>query len=177
MSTLVKNIIRFVLFIFFQVFVLDKIHLHQMITPYVYFLFILWLPFKMNRTVLMMVAFIIGFTLDSFRHHPGFHSAACILIAYLRPFIINLLIRQEGAETNYDEPSIRSMGGIAPYMIYAGILSFFHNAWLFLLESWQFGNVWYFLIKTLISTAVCILLIIITELIFVRQQKFRTNTI
>lgn len=177
MSGLVKNIIRFMLFIFFQVFVLDKIHLHQMLTPYIYFLFILWLPFKTNRTVLMILAFITGFTLDSFRYNPGFHTAACVMIAYFRPFIINLLIRQEGAEANYDEPSIKSMGGFAPYLIYAGFLSLLHNAWLFLLETWQFGNVWYFLIKTLLSTAVCILLIIITELIFVRQQRFRTNTV
>ena len=177
MSSLVKNIIRFILFIFFQVFVLDKIHLHQMVTPYIYFLFILWLPFNMNRTLLMVVGFITGYTLDSFRHHPGFHTAACVLIAYMRPFMINLLIRQEGSETNYDEPSIKSLGGLAPYLIYVGFLSLLHNAWLFLLEAWQFGNVWYFLIKTLLSTAVCILLIIITELIFVRQQKFRTNTV
>ena len=33
MSTLVKNIVRFALFILVQVFVLDKIHLHQLVTP------------------------------------------------------------------------------------------------------------------------------------------------
>ena len=41
MSTLVKNIIRFIMFILVQVYVLDKIQLHQMVTPYVYFMFIL----------------------------------------------------------------------------------------------------------------------------------------
>ena len=49
MNTLVKNIIRFSLFILVQVFVLDKIHLHQMVTPYLYFLFIIWLPFRYAR--------------------------------------------------------------------------------------------------------------------------------
>jgi len=177
MSFIVKNIIRFVLFILMQVFVLDKIHLHQMATPYLYFLFIIWLPFKMNRTWLMLVAFLLGFTLDSFRHHPGFHAAACVLIAYIKPFIVNILIPQEGSETNYAEPSPRSMGGSMPYFILVGILSLLHNSWLFLLEAWQFGNVWYFLIKTLVSTAISLLLVIITELIFVRKQKFRTNTV
>ncbi|MEJ7626590.1 MAG: rod shape-determining protein MreD [Ferruginibacter sp.] len=177
MSDLVKNIFRFSLFILFQVFVLDKIHLHQMITPYIYFLFILWLPFNMNRSILMILAFILGFTLDSFRHHPGFHTAACVLIAYLKPFMINLLIPQEGSDNNYEEPSVKSLGGIIPYLIYAGVLSFVHNAWLFLLEAWQFGDIWYFFIKTLLSTAVCILLILITELIFTRKQRFRTNTV
>ncbi len=177
MNTLVKNIIRFSLFILVQVFVLDKIHLHEMVTPYIYFLFILWLPFRMGRTQQMLIAFVLGFTLDSFRHHPGFHTAACVLIAYIRPFLINLLIPQEGADTNYEEPSFKSMGGVAPYLIFSGVLTVIHHAWLFLLEAWQFGNIWYFLVKTLLSTVLSLFLIIITELIFTRRQKFRTNTV
>jgi len=165
------------LFILVQVYVLDKIRLHQMVTPYLYFLFILWLPFKMNRTLLMLIAVVLGFTLDSFRHHPGFHMAACLLVAYVRPFLINILIPQEGAETSYDEPSFKSMGGFLPYFIYAGVLCLLHNTWLFFLEAWQFGDTWYFFIKTILSTSISLLLILITELIFSRKQKFRTNTV
>jgi hypothetical protein len=65
MNTLVKNIVRFALFILVQVYVLDKVHLHQMVTPYIYFLFILWMPFRMKRSWQMLVAFALGFTLDS----------------------------------------------------------------------------------------------------------------
>ena len=125
----------------------------------------------------MLLAFVLGFTLDSFRHNPGFHAAACVLIAYLRPFLINILIPQEGAETNYEEPSVKSMGGFMPYLFYAGVLTFVHHAWLFFLEAWQFGNFWYFIIKTLLSTAISLLLIIIVELMFSRKQQFRTNTV
>lgn len=177
MNSLLKNIVRFALFILVQVYVLDGIHLHQMITPYIYFLFILWLPFRMGRIQQMLIAFVLGFTLDSFRHHPGFHTAACVLIAYVRPLLINLLIPQEGADTNYEEPSFKSMGGVVPYMIFIGVLTFIHHAWLFLLEAWQFGNIWYFLVKTLLSTALSLLLIIITEMLFTRRQKFKTNTV
>lgn len=177
MSSLVKNILRFVLFILIQVYVLDKIHLHQMATPYIYYLFILWLPFKMGRSWQMIVAFLLGFTLDSFRHHPGFHTAACVLIAYLRPFLINLFIPQEGAETNYAEPSFKSMGGTVPYLLYVAVLTVIHHGWLFLLEAWQWGSIGYFLLKTLVSTAISLLLIIIAELLFVRKQRFRTNTV
>ena len=177
MNTILKNIIRFALFMGVQVFVLDKIHLHQMVTPYIYFLFILWLPFRLSRVTVMLIAFVLGFTHDSFRHHPGFHAAACVLVAYLRPFLINLLIPQEGADTNYEEPSIKSIGGMIPYLIFSGVLTLVHHGWLFLLEAWQFGNLWYFLVKTLLSTAISLLLIVITEMLFVRKQKFRTNTI
>ena len=125
----------------------------------------------------MIFAFALGFALDSFRHTPGFHASACLLIAYLRPFLINLLIPQEGAENNYEEPSIKSMGGSLPYFIYAGLLTFIHHGWLFFIEACQFGGFWYFIVKTLLSTAVSLFLILVSELLLNRKQKFKTNTI
>ncbi len=177
MSLLVKSILRFTLFILIQAFVLDKILLHKLVTPNLYFLFLLWLPFRINRTLLMLIGFLLGFTLDSFHHQPGFHTAACVLVAYLRPFLVNVFIPQKGAEANFESPSARSMGGLLPYMMFAAILTLFHHAWLFLLEAWQFGGFWYFIFKTLLSTLISLGLILITELIVVRKQKFLTNTV
>lgn len=176
MTKLVRNILRFVLLVLVQFYVLDKVHLHKLVTPYLYFVFILWMPFQLSRSMQMLLAFALGYTLDSFRHHPGFHSAACVLIAYVRPFLINILIPQEGAETNYEEPSVKSMGGVLPYFIYAGVLTLIHHTWLFLLEATQFGDFWYFLLKTLLSTVISLVLIALAELLFYRKQEFRTNT-
>lgn len=177
MSTLVKNIIRFILLILIQFFVLDKIHLNYVVTPYIYILFILWMPFKFSRTLQMILAFLLGFVLDSFHHNPGFHAAACVLIAYVRPFLINILVPHEGAESNYEEPSLKSLGGFMPYLVYAGVLTLLHNSWLFMLEALQFGNIWEFIVKTVFSTLISVILIIITELLFSRKQQFRTNTV
>ncbi|MEP6584405.1 MAG: rod shape-determining protein MreD [Ginsengibacter sp.] len=177
MSSLVKNIVRFCLFILIQVFVLNNIPpLHHLVTPYIYFLFILWLPFKMGRKGVMILGFMLGFALDCFTKTYGLHSAPCVLIAYLRPFFINLLISQEGAESNYNEPSIKSMG-FTPYFTYITILTLAHHSLLFFLQALQTGGVLYFFVKTLLSTAVSLLLIFLTELLFVRKQRFRTNTV
>ena len=177
MSILVKNIIRFILFIFVQVFILNQIPpLHNLVTPYIYLLFILWLPFKMGRRTQMILAFALGFTLDSFTKTYGLHTVPCVLIAYLRPFLINLLITRESAENNYHEPSIKSMG-FTPYFTYVTILVFIHHTVLFFLQALQTGGYFYFLVKALLSTAISLVLILITELIFVRKQKFRSNTV
>lgn len=176
MSKLVKNIIRFILFILVQVFVLHQIPpLHHLINPYIYFLFILWLPFKTGRRTLMLVALALGLALDYFIKTPGLHAASCVLIAYLRPFIINVLITHESTEDNYEEPSIKSMGFVS-YFVYVTILTFIHHSFLFLLEALQFDGGWYFIIKTLLSVAISLFLILIVELLFARKQKFRTNT-
>ncbi|HXS58243.1 MAG TPA: hypothetical protein VN726_19060 [Hanamia sp.] len=177
MSNLVKNIVRFCLFVLVQFFVLNQIPpLHQLVTPYIYFLFILWLPFKMGRRSVMLVAFLLGFALDCFTKTYGLHAAPCVLIAYIRPFLINLLISQEGAESNYNEPSVTSMG-FTPYFTYVTILTFIHHTLLFFLQAMQTGGYFYFLVKSLLSTAVSLVLIMLIELLFVRKQKFRTNTI
>ena len=177
MTDLVRNTIRFVLFILVQVFVLHKIPpLHQYIVPYLYFLFLLWLPYRISRAGLMIIGFLLGLCLDYFLKTPGLHAAACVLIAYVRPFLINMLIPKEGAEQNYSSPSIVSMGW-APYTTYVVVLAFLHNTYLIFLEWMQFGNFLYFIGKVSATTGVSILLILITELLFFRKEKFRTNAI
>lgn len=177
MSSLIKNIVRFCLFILFQVFVLNNVPpLHHLVSPYIYYLFILWLPFKMGRKAVMILAFSIGFTLDCFTKTYGLHAASCVVIAYMRPFLINLLISQEGAESNYDEPSIKSMGFI-PYFTYLTILTFIHHLLLFFLQALQSGGLLYFIVKTLLTSALSLILIFIIELIVIRKQRFKTNTV
>jgi rod shape-determining protein MreD len=176
MSELLKNIIRFFLFLFVQVFILFKIPpLHRFVTPYLYYLYILWLPFNLPRPILMAIGFFYGLCLDYFTITPGLHAAACTLIAYLRPFVINLLISQEGADKNYSSPSITSMGW-APYGTYVLVLTLFHHAYLVFLEWMNFGSLLYFLGKVVATTAVSLMLVLLTELLFFRKEKFRTNT-
>jgi len=177
MSQLLKNTIRFVLFILVQVFILFKMPpLHRFVTPYLYYLFILWLPFNTSRFWLMSIGFFYGLCLDYFTNTPGLHAAACTLIAFIRPFVINILISQEGADKNYSSPSITSMGW-APYGTYVFVLTLFHHVYLVLLEWMSFGTFWYFIGKVIATTGISLLLILLTELLFFRKEKFRTNTV
>ena len=173
MSILVKNIIRFIFFILFQVFILNTVPpLHQFIVPYIYFLFILWLPFNINRLLLLIISFIFGLTLDYFTGSPGLHAAPCVLSAYLRPFLLNLLIPQETAEQSYIEPGHKSMGW-APYGLYVGVLSFIHHFYLVLIEWLQFGNFLYFIGKVGATTLISLMMILIAELLFARKGRLR----
>ncbi|MEN9598907.1 MAG: hypothetical protein RL596_1218 [Bacteroidota bacterium] len=175
MSTLIKNIIRFILFIAVQVYILNQIPpIHRFIVPYLYFLYIIWLPFTLNRFSQMLIAFIFGLTLDIFTGTMGLHAAACVLIAYIKPFLLSLLIPQETTEQSYAEPSISSMGW-APYSLYAGLLTFIHHFYLVFLEWLQFGSFTYFLGKVAATTGISMLLILVTEMLFTRKAKYRTN--
>lgn len=176
MSDLVKNIFRLAIFIVVQVYILDKLPpLHRFVIPILYYLFILWLPFTLNRLSLLLIGFVTGLTLDYFTQTPGLHAAACVLIAYVRPFVISILIPKDTAEFNYREPSPRAMGW-APYSVYVFILTALHHTYLTLLEWLQFGTFLDFIIKVLSTTGISLLLIFTVELLFPRKVKFRTNT-
>lgn len=175
MSDLVRNILRFIVFLLVQVFVLDKVpFLHQFIVPYLYFLFILWLPFSINRLGLLVIGFFTGLFLDYFTLTPGLHAAACTLVAYARPFVIGVLIPKDKDEFNFREPSPKAMGW-APYSVYVLVLTFLHHAYLTFLQWLQFGGFLQFLIKVVATTGISLLLIFTTELLFPRKVKFRTN--
>lgn len=176
MSDLVKNIFRLAIFIVVQVYILDKLPpLHRFVIPILYYLFILWLPFTLSRLSLLLIGFVTGLTLDYFKQTPGLHAAACVLIAYVRPFIITILIPKDTAEFNYREPSPGSMGW-APYSVYVFILTILHHTYLTLLEWLQFGTFLDFIIKVFSTTGISLLLIFTVEVLFPRKVKFRTNT-
>jgi hypothetical protein len=129
-SDFVRNIIRLVAFILLQFYLLNKIpFLHQFIVPYLYYLFILWLPFSISRMNLLFVGFITGMALDFFTMSPGLHAAACLLIAYFRPFIINLLAPKDTTGYSYREPSPKAMGW-TPYLVYTFTLTLLHHGYM-----------------------------------------------
>lgn len=176
MSDLLKNIIRFVFFMVVQVYVLDKIEpLHRFIVPYLYYLFILWLPFSVSRLWLLIIGFITGLSLDYFMMTPGLHAAACVLIAYVRPFLINVLAPKDISGFNYREPSPKAMGW-TPYAVYVLILTVLHHGYMVFLEWLDFGRFLDFIIKVIATTGISMLLVFTVELLFPRKLKFRTNT-
>ncbi len=160
---------------FVQVFILFKIDpLHRFIIPYIYYLFILWLPFSVNRFWLLITGFITGLTLDYFTGQIGVHTAACVLIAYVRPFLITILTPKDLSEFNYREPSPKAMGW-APYSVYVFVLTLLHHGYMTFLQWLQFGGFGTFLIKVIATTAISMLLMYTVELLFPRKLKYRTN--
>ncbi len=166
---------RLILFLFLQVYVLSNVPLlHQYISPYLYFLFILWLPLKINRWQLLMIGFSFGMLIDYFLHTPGLHAAPCTLIAYIRPYLLNLLIAKDSTDQNFSEPSVRGMGW-APYSFYIGISTFLHHSYLIFIEWMQFGTFWYFILKVISTTLLSLFMIFIAEMLFSRKTKYRIS--
>lgn len=176
MSRLFRYLFRALLLVAVQVYLLNKVpHLHRLVVPSMYFVFVLWLPFSLGRPALLLIAFLLGITVDYFTLSPGLHAAACVLIAYVRPYLISLLMPRDTQEFQYPEPSVRAMQW-APYLVYLLVLTFLHHFYLTFLQWLSVGSFWTFLGKTILGTLISLLLILTADLLFPRQQSYRTNT-
>lgn len=176
MTGFFRYLFRALLLVAVQVYLLNKVpHLHRLVVPSLYFVFVLWLPFSMSRPALLIAGFLLGLSVDYFMLTPGLHAAACVLIAYLRPYLVALLMPRDTQEYQYPEPSVRAMQW-APYAVYLLVLTFVHHFYLTFLQWLSVGSFWSFIGKTLLGTLISLLLILTVDLLFPRQQSYRTNT-
>lgn len=175
MSEPIKQIFRFLLFILVQALVLSNMPpLNRFVTPYLYLLFLIWLPFSVPRHWMLILGFITGFSLDLFTKTPGLHASASVFLAYIRTPFLRLLVPSDTKELKTGSPGIRSMG-LTSYAFFVVLLTFFHHVWLVFIEWMSFGDIVYFLGKVFFTTLTSLLLILITELLFRPIRKRRAD--
>ncbi|MCC9137119.1 hypothetical protein ACFSKU_20670 [Pontibacter silvestris] len=165
----IRHIIQFILFVVLQVFLMDNLVLFSMGFCFIYTAFILFLPINISRVWLLILAFATGFTVDMFYDTMGIHAAASVLLAFLRPLILNLLTPRDGYDTN-DSVNIHVMGK-SWFTTYALILILVHHAAVFFLETISFNDIWYTLAKILLSTLFTFVVMVILQLLFFSVKR------
>ncbi len=160
-NQLFRYILLFIVLVFVQVLILDNLQISSFAVPFLYVLFILMLPFETPGWFLLLVAFFTGFVMDLFEHTYGIHTAATLLMAWLRPGVLKLIAPQDGYVPN-SEPMIRDYG-FAWYMKYSVILVFLHHAFLFYFEVFTFHHFFTTLFRVFISSFFTIFLIILSQ--------------
>ena len=168
-SLLFKNILRFVILIFVQVFLLKNMVFYNLNVPFLYILFILLLPFETPTWLLFFLAFLLGITIDLFNDTLGLHAAACTVLALMRVFFINITVQKD----NYDsepEPTLGMMG-FRWFFFYTLLLTLIHHFFLFNLEVFRFSEIAGTLGRVFISSSLTIILVFITELVFYKKKQ------
>jgi len=167
-NVLIKNTIRFVIVVLIQVLVFNNMNLGGYLHPYIYVLFLLLLPIYINRSVLLLLAFLTGLTIDYFAGTVGLNAAASVFLAYVRPGTIRLFFgKQEfGAD---EEPGLHSFGVIG-FLKYTIILVFLHQFLLFYLEVLSLTNFLYTFNTIIISTLFSTFVILVSMLLFGKRS-------
>lgn len=157
MQLVLQNIVRFILLVLVQVFVLDNIQFLGYISPMIYVLFILSLPIRFPKGLLLILAFLLGLTIDVFNNTMGVHAFATVFAAFVRPAVINMSVSSE--EMANPTPSFRTFG-VGNYVKYVVLIVLMHHMVLFLVESFSFLHLSLLIPKIILSSAVTILIIL-----------------
>ena len=156
-----KSIGRVIVLILFQVLILNNIQFNGYINPYLYIYFILLLPFETPRWLLLLSAFLLGLSLDAFTNTFGLNAAACVLMAFVRPFVISAI--STGTEFMIGHsPSLKNQG-FKWFAYYSITLILIHHFSLFYLEIFRFSEFFQTLLRVLLSSAFTLLLVFIAE--------------
>ena len=164
-------ILRFIVLVGLQVTVLNNIQLSGYINPYLYVLFILLLPVKFPKIPAMLIAFILGLTIDVFTNTIGIHAGASVFMAYARPLILKVFSPRDGYETDAT-PNIKDLG-LQWWLAYSSVLVLIHHFVLFYLEVFRLSEFFNTFLRVLLSSVATLILILITQFLFGKSKKER----
>lgn len=179
MSIYVRNILRFILIVTLQVWLLNEIHLRWWgdnisgappFVPYLYPLIILLLPINTPTWLMLLLSFGTGITIDAFMDTGGMHAAACLCMGYCRMPILSALFPNKIEEFRQSTPSARFMG-LNAFMTYAGMLLLVHHLVFFIFEIWSFKSIGYLLLKVACTLVTSFLFVLVYTLLFDKKAR------
>mgnify|MGYP000658956171 CR=1 FL=1 len=167
-----SGIIQFILFFVYvlvQVLLLRNLVLFNSAFCFLYIAFILLLPIELNTLVLMVIGFVMGFTIDIFYDSMGLHAMATVLVAYLRNYWMATITPQGG----YDSGSSAtiSSNGLQWFIVYALPLVFMHHLVLFFVEASGFALFWFTMLKIVASLMFTMTVVILLQYLSPRSRR------
>ena len=161
------NTVRFFILMLLQVIVLNHINLLGYVNPYAYIIFILLFPFDGNKTLLILLSFLLGLCIDLFSDSGGVHAAACVLIGFLRPILLKFSF---GVSYQYNAVKLNKVT-FKERMLYITLMVFIHHFMLFSLEIFSTSLIVLILKSILFSGISSTLLILCILLLFKRKEN------
>ncbi len=162
-SNILRLALIFVLALILQIVVIDNLEFLTFCNPFIYIVFILSLPFGISPITAMLLALPAGLAVDFASNTPGMHAAACVLIAYLRQPILNLIAFRNSYREG-DIPSIYSYG-LVWYLKYTVLMVSIHHVALFLIEQYDSFFVLPTLLRIVLSIIASTLVILLFQIV------------
>lgn len=152
-----KQFGRYIIVMLLQVLLFDQLQLWGACHPYIYVLCLLMMPITLTHSLSMIIGAVAGLVMDIFCNSLGVHMAACILIMFIRPYLIGAIVNDK--DRLNEQISLRSIG-MEALIKYVVILVLVHHLTVFSLAAWSWSHMGFVLLETLISSIVTILITI-----------------
>lgn len=163
-----KYIIHFIVLVLLQVLILNNIQISNYFNPFIYILFILILPIDLNKSLLLLLGFIMGITIDIFSDTLGLHASACVFLAYIRPHILNSITTKDDNEPGVS-PGI-SINGALWFVKYIILTTLVHHLFLFMVEVFSFSNFADTMIRVFSSTLISLFAIFFYYILGIKRS-------
>ena len=162
-SAVLTNIFRFILLLAVQIIIFNNMNFLGYISPYPYLLFIILYPVNSNKSGLLAASFLLGLIMDLFSNSAGFHTTACVILAYYRPYLFKFAFG-----LSYEYQTIKLNDVLTPerftFLLFSVLI---HHLILFTLEAFKFTLILDILLRTLLSSVftliICIIIIYLTK--------------
>ena len=169
MRTVFKYTFLFLLILAAQVFIFDRLVFPGGFVITFYILFIMILPFNMNRILLMMIGFVLGLCVDATNDTFGLHASSAVFLSWIRPYIYKWFQPAIGYGEN-QSPNLIEMGWGWTLKTYILAFLAFHT-WFYSLSFLRIIGPWFTLQKIILSTSASLLIIFVVQVLQKRKAK------
>ncbi|MBR4563159.1 MAG: hypothetical protein IKO26_01755 [Paludibacteraceae bacterium] len=152
-----KQFIRYIIVMLLQVLLFDQLQLWGACHPYIYVLCLLMLPITIPHIPSMLIGAAAGVVMDIFCNSLGVHTAACILLMFIRPYLLGGIVNDK--DRLNEQISLRTLG-METFVRYVAILVVVHHLTVFLLAAWQWQHIAFVILETAVSSLITILVVI-----------------
>ena len=167
-TLILRNLIRAVILMIFQVLVLNQINLggkdFNYITIFIYPIFLMFLPITMPTWLMLIIGFFYGYCLDTFSDTIGVHTATCVFTVFIRSFLLGMLEPQGGYKAG-TSPTRRRMG-FPWFLRYASIFMLLHIFYFYCVEVFTLLYIGKIVMYTLPSFLISFILVMIYSFLF-----------
>jgi rod shape-determining protein MreD len=160
-GNIVFQVGSFFFYVLFQVVFLKNLSLFNYAFCFAYVMFLLSLPLEVDRILQMGIAFATGFTIDVFYDTLGIHAAACVLIVYVRKYVLDFFKPIGGYEQG--APLTVSALGLPWFVRYAASMVFIHHLALFMVSASNLEMLGFTVLKAMASTLFTTMAIVLMQ--------------
>ena len=153
----IRQLGRYVLVMLLQVLLFNQLQLLGICHPFVYLICLMMMPLTLRHSTDMLIGAVVGLIMDIFSNTLGLHTSACILVMFIRPYLVGALVNDK--DRLNEQISSRTLG-MEAMIKYTIILVLIHHFAVFMLGSWSWMHLGYVMVETVVSSIVTISIIL-----------------
>ena len=151
-----------------QMFIANGLNFYGLFNPKIYPVFLLLLPRDIKPVFSMFIGFFYGAILDLLCNTYGFAIAASVFICFIKPYILHFIYNKSVEEESEIGVKVQGENFIMTYLL---IGLFLFHLFYFFVELGELANVFYILLKTIMSTILALILYVIFYMLFFSIPK------